>query len=198
MSETIGLRQQQKMNSKIKLRETAMNLFKDRDYEDIQISEICATAEMSVGHFYNFYPSKEELIMDCYTFFDEVMVEDFKQRSFGNYSHAILALIRIQTEGALNCGPKLMAQMLRIQLKTGGKHAVEETRSFHVLLTELIGKAIIAGEINTTSEPKIIAYMFLRLSRGSLQDWAMKGGSYDVAEVVEKDLTSIMEMMKKK
>lgn len=58
-----GLREKQKASRKRALVEAASLLFKQQGYEAAKISEIAERAEVSVGTFYNYFPSKADLLL---------------------------------------------------------------------------------------------------------------------------------------
>jgi Transcriptional regulator len=57
-----GLREKQKASRKRALVEAASLLFKQNGYESAKIGEIAERAEVSVGTFYNYFPSKADLL----------------------------------------------------------------------------------------------------------------------------------------
>nr|WP_321511361.1 TetR/AcrR family transcriptional regulator [uncultured Celeribacter sp.] len=58
-----GLREKQKASRKRALVEAASLLFKQNGYELAKIGEIAERAEVSVGTFYNYFPSKADLLL---------------------------------------------------------------------------------------------------------------------------------------
>ncbi|MBW6418804.1 TetR/AcrR family transcriptional regulator [Celeribacter sp. PS-C1] len=58
-----GLREKQKASRKRALVEAASLLFKQHGYEAAKIGEIAERAEVSVGTFYNYFPSKADLLL---------------------------------------------------------------------------------------------------------------------------------------
>jgi len=57
-------RKQQALDTKNKIYKAAVGLFKDKGYENVTVSEICQKAGVSVGCFYNSFPSKDQLILE--------------------------------------------------------------------------------------------------------------------------------------
>ncbi|AHC15349.1 TetR/AcrR family transcriptional regulator [Salinispira pacifica] len=51
-------------NTKIKLRDAALNLFSNQWFETVSIAEICRQAAVSNGVFYRYYPNKAALVKD--------------------------------------------------------------------------------------------------------------------------------------
>ncbi|GAA0942554.1 TetR family transcriptional regulator [Nonomuraea longicatena] len=58
----MGLREQRKLRTRRTLMEVALRLFEERGYEATTVAEISAAAEVSPATFFNYFPSKEEVI----------------------------------------------------------------------------------------------------------------------------------------
>lgn len=58
-------RKKQAMETKNRIFETAMELFAKKGYKDIKIEDICRLADVSVGAFYHYFPSKNILQNKC-------------------------------------------------------------------------------------------------------------------------------------
>ena len=61
MKETTS-RKQQAMETRIKILEIALDLFKEKGMNAVKITDICQAAGVSVGAFYHHFPSKESII----------------------------------------------------------------------------------------------------------------------------------------
>ena len=192
MKKNLTSRQLQAIQTKKLIFEKAMALFKTKDYEEVTISDISTDAQISVGSFYNYYKSKEELIMEAYLDFDLYVATEFDARDFATHLDAIRHLIHRQTSGAEALGPKLFAQILRIQLKTSGKFVIEEQRAFHTCMRNLVEQAINAGELNTAYPPAEISSLILRISRGVLFDWSIRNAPYKAHERALNDINILL------
>ncbi|WP_283136701.1 TetR family transcriptional regulator [Rhizohabitans arisaemae] len=58
----MGLREQRKLRTRRTLMEVALRLFEERGYEATTVAEISAAAEVSPATFFNYFPSKEDVI----------------------------------------------------------------------------------------------------------------------------------------
>lgn len=174
MKEKLTTRQLQAIQSKEKIRKQAIELFKATDYEEVLISDICKSIGMSVGSFYNYFSSKEELIMDLYSSFDEFVEEELSSRKYNSNIDAIKDALYELALSAESHGIKLSSQMLRIQLKCEKKYLTNNTRYFDYYVNQRVKTAIEEKEIVTTYSAEEISSLLLRITRGTLYDWAMK------------------------
>lgn len=181
-------RQLQAIETKSRLVDTALALFKESDYDQVTIAEIAEAANISVGNFYNYFSSKHDLIMYHYSYFDVILENELAGVKFNNNLDAVRELIARQVGGAYKQGANIMAQSLRVQLITHGKYVVEDTRYFHRYLKALIARSIEAGELKESVDVDELSSMVLRISRGVIFDWSLREGNYNPVDIVLHDL----------
>jgi len=58
-----GLRERKKQKTKAAIQRAALRLFKKRGYEETTIEEIAAAAEISPSTFFNYFPTKEDVVL---------------------------------------------------------------------------------------------------------------------------------------
>ena len=64
-TKNITKRQQQAAESRKRIFDSAMKLINNKGFENVSISDICKSAKCSVGTFYHYFPSKDDLIMSA-------------------------------------------------------------------------------------------------------------------------------------
>ena len=112
--------------------------------------------------------------MDLYSSFDEFVEEDLSKRKYNSNIDAIKDALYQLARSAENHGIKLSSQMLRIQLKCEQKYLNNNTRYFDYYVNQRVKNAIEEKEIVTTYSAEEISSLLLRITRGTLYDWAMK------------------------
>jgi AcrR family transcriptional regulator len=58
-----GLRERKKQKTKASIQREALRLFKKHGYDDTTIEDIAAAAEISPSTFFNYFPSKEDVVI---------------------------------------------------------------------------------------------------------------------------------------
>jgi len=197
MEKKLTTRQLQAIETKQRIREKALELFNNTDFEDVSTTDICKSLNMAVGNFYRYYSSKEEILMESYPTFDHYVETEFALNHFDKNIEAIRYLIYKQTNGAELLGSKIYAQMLRIQVKNQGRNVIEDSRAFHTCLRKLVENALNDKEIITAHSADEISSLILHTSRGILLEWAMQNGCYSVTERAVHDIDMIFNSMKK-
>lgn len=185
-------RQKQAEETKQRITACALELFNKKDIESVAITEICKKAGVSNGHFYNYFRTKEEILLSEYPAFDEYVKDKFSKLHFDSALDAVRELIYRQVAGANDIGPNLFSQILRIQLRQHGKYVLENERYFHKYLRRLIQAAIQQRELDEKYDANDIVAMILRMSRGLLFDWSMRGGDYQIELQTVKDLNILL------
>jgi AcrR family transcriptional regulator len=76
LTATIGLRERKKLKTREAIQRTAMRLFEKQGYEETTIEEIAAAAEISPSTFFNYFPTKEDVVLfDAY---DPMAIQMFR------------------------------------------------------------------------------------------------------------------------
>jgi AcrR family transcriptional regulator len=173
-------RQLQAIETKKRIHEGAIGIMSEQDYEKTTIAEICNAAGISMGHFYNYYKSKEELIEERFASFNEFVEEVFSDLKFDSPWDNLRALVYISAYKTKELGPQIMAQIFRVQLSVSNRLMTGDTAILHKTTKRLMQEAA-AGEKLALSADKASDYL-LREIRGLIFDWTMRDGKYDIIE----------------
>lgn len=188
-------RSEQAKQTKKHILETAMRLFEEEGYEKVTIRKISSTAGVSIGNFYHYFKSKEDIQLQMYRNFDEMVRDVLKKKEYTTKFDAIRDLIVHQLE----LDPKrveIMAQTLRVQLASE-KYVIDENREITSYLENLLNEARDAGEIHPSHDLKETRDWILRTSRGILFDWSLRGGTYDMQKIALHDINVILDFLSK-
>jgi AcrR family transcriptional regulator len=179
-------RQLQAIETKKRITKGAISLISEQDYEKTTIADICNAAGVSVGHFYNYYDSKEELLRANYAAFDEFVEKVFSGLAFDSPWDAVRALVYLYAYNTKRSGPKIIAQILRVQLSVSSRYMTGDTGCMQKNIRRLMQEAAKNGELGMGAD-KAAEYL-LREIRGLVFDWAMREDSYDI---IEKSLSNL-------
>jgi len=106
-------------------------------------------------------------------------------------------LIFKQTLFAEDLGSKVYSQVLRVQIKSQGKQVIEDSRPFHIHLKKLVQNALDHAELTTDYSSDQISSLLLRISRGTLLDWAMREEAYSVSEETSQNIEMFLNLITK-
>src|SRR6266567_1038113 len=61
---TVGLRERKKARTRQLIADTAARMFAERGYEQVAVSDVAREAEVAEQTVYNYFPTKEQLVID--------------------------------------------------------------------------------------------------------------------------------------
>jgi len=208
----LNTRKKQAFQTRRKLFNAGIKCLGAADIDDVRIKDICDEAGVSVGIFYHYFSSKEELLLEAYHFFDEEIVSRARRRVYSSNLEALYFIIGYQCgnyEGLFDKETDsqiieiifhykagelfLWCHVLRTQLKLGGIGVIEQDRPMNIYIYELIECAICSGELVSALPAEEIAETVLRISRGVMFDWAVRGGSYRAYEYALRDIKAYLK-----
>lgn len=185
----------QSRKTKNRIIQSANSLFTTKNYEDVKIIDICKAAEVSVGAFYHYFKSKEDIINDAYNDFDTAIEEAMESKTFPSRFEAILFLLYFQVKAIGDSGYVFATCYFKNQLTNKEKYILNKDRYFYKQLLKEVTAAIDCGEIHYESAEKLTD-LLLRISRGSIYDWCLHEGSYDLVEQTTGDVKYILKLFK--
>ena len=71
-----GLRERKKQKTRESIQRTALRLFEKQGYDETTIEEIAAAAEISPSTFFNYFPTKEDVVL--YDAYDPMAIQMFR------------------------------------------------------------------------------------------------------------------------
>jgi AcrR family transcriptional regulator len=78
VTKTSGLRERKKQKTRDSIQRTALRLFEKQGYEETTIEQIAAAAEISPSTFFNYFPTKEDVVL--YDAYDPMAIRMFLER----------------------------------------------------------------------------------------------------------------------
>ncbi|MDR1904949.1 MAG: TetR/AcrR family transcriptional regulator, partial [Treponema sp.] len=188
-------RQLQAQETKKKIRDSAIMLWHENDYEQTTIEQICGAAGVSTGLFYNYYGSKEELLGSEYALFEELIDKVIQNNAFVCHLDALRTVVYLYVLNAVDLGYKIVTQWFRIQLSVSNKFISNKSSLVNMYIKDLTRKALKAGELHKYWDAESASHLILCQMRGTVFDWAIHGGSYDVVTRIVRDLETTLRIL---
>lgn len=192
MEKKLTNRDKQAIATKEKIYKTGMEMIKKHGFDGISVSRIAKSAGVSVGTFYHYYTSKLDLFMDLYriadTYFENEVAAETAMMPFGE---KIKTFFREYCSMAENNGVELTCKMYvpdnsLFLARSGGMRKV---------LMDII--SVETGEHSGSCDAKtaeeICDDLFL-IARGTIFDWALHGGKYDLKGKMDKMLDVYLDL----
>ncbi|GAA0719023.1 TetR/AcrR family transcriptional regulator [Clostridium malenominatum] len=175
----LNKRQVQAQMTKEKIYLTALRLIEKNGFENITVEEICKTASVSIGSFYNCFKSKNDILNEIYRvaddYFLDTVASDLKK---GNMEDKIAKFFSYYAQYNLSRGITFMRHLYNSK----NKLFITKGRHMQNVLENVIEEGQASGEISNHMSPRgIVEYLFIA-ARGLVYDWCLHNGEYDLVE----------------
>lgn len=184
--------------TKRKIFVTAMNLFKEKGYDNVTVDEIVAEANIAKGTFYIYFPTKAHVVAEVFMEFDYcyeesmVKLQDIES-SLGQVECLLNDSLEIQKDYV---GFDLSVIGYRSQLELHTDYSMDADRTFYKYLTDVIRRGQENGEINRDASPEYYTKILIRCLRGAIYEWCMSRNKYDIGEDGEEYIKHLLTMLK--
>lgn len=183
MSKKLTSRDKQAIATKKKILMTGIRLINDKGFEHVSVEEIAKSADVSVGTFYYYYPSKKDLItsmpwkIDAY--FEKEVVDKLDAAScVGNIKLFFYHYAKHTQDNGW--------AVIKTLFTTESALNISEDRFLQMVLLELLQSGQESGEISTEIPHKQMMRYLLIVARGVALDWAMSQGESDIFGEMEQ------------
>lgn len=179
----------QEMKSKAtkqKILDVSLKLMGEKGYDQMQVSQICRVAGVSVGAFYHHFSSKEDIIIEAYKEVDEYFTT-FVIPTLKDIQplERIVQYIGFQAKYAADKGYDLMSQLYKSQIFNGSSFFISSSRVLPQGLKEIILEGQENKQLRQDVSAEFVARQLLRFSRGIIYDWCVHHGEYDLVSEME-------------
>jgi AcrR family transcriptional regulator len=185
-------RQAQALETRNRIYAAAIELMDRRGFERITIAEISRKAGVSVGAFYHYFDSKDDILAEIFRRADEYF--------------ATQVAARLKERGAAKQIVEYFDHYARFNVITGVettrelfspkiKFFIQKGRPMLALLEELIRRGQQAGEIRADMEPHEIARFLFVMARGIVFDWSLHGGKYDLRKTMHRYMRDLIPII---
>lgn len=168
---------------KRKIFEIAINLFKEKGYDNISIEEIAANANIAKGTFYIYFPSKANLIAKLFTDYDYIYIDLYNTLGDVKSSYdKTMAIIKKSFDITNN---KIGYDLTRIAYQYQLEHKIDSTdlnRPLYKVLSQIILEGQKNKEFNNIKSADYYTMLIVRNLRGVIYEWCMTQQSFDIEE----------------
>ena len=181
-----GLRERKKLKTKEAIQREALRLFQERGYDETTIEQIAAAAEISPSTFFNYFPTKEDLIIfDRYDpIFESLLME---LPNDGPLSASIERALTMLA-GALEADRETILVRSRLGLEIPEVRARfwSELERAQNLFAGLIARR--TGRNASDFDIRVLAMVLVTAAFEASVEWIRRGGEGDMFALVQKAL----------
>lgn len=170
----------------------AMQLMNKKGFSNTTIAEISKKAKVSVGTFYLYYKTKEDIFFELYHKADDYFKNEVANQLTGkSASDQIVIFFTCYARYNRDQGLDAISQLYN----TKNKLFIAKGRYMHVLLEKIIAEGQTRREILSDMPPQEIAdYLFI-MARGTVYDWCLHDGDYDLEKSVTCNIQRLIPFL---
>lgn len=182
-------RQLQAIQTKNKIYETSLSLMELHGYDQITIEQICRKAGVSVGSFYNYFKSKNDILIELYSRADEYFEQEVMPHLTEiSMPERIVEYFDFYANFNVNTGIGTMKQLYN----SNNSLFIHEGRLMQVFLTQMISAGQAKREITASQPPEYITGFLFIVARGLIYDWCLHNGEYNLRERMHEMMLPIV------
>ncbi len=187
----------QARDTRAKIYEAAWHLIGEEGFEKVSVDRICEKAGVAKGSFYHHFRSKGDLIVEGYALCDRYFEEKVAGRLIAeDAAGRIVEFVSHQMRYAVGMGLDLMRQVYKAQLEFGTRFFVSAERTLPRILREVVAEGQGSGELRSDLDADYVVSFILRFSRGTIYDWCLREGSYDLERTAAESCARLVAVFK--
>jgi len=170
------------IQTKNRIYKTALELIERDGFDKVAIGDICKAAEVSVGLFYYYFPSKNDILYEIYkqadNYFDTEIKNGLKPNSYPDKIREYMeSYIKFVSDDGID-----LIRNLYIPTNT---FFIEKGRGMQRVLKILIEEGQAVGQISDHMRPDDLVLYIFTVLRGIAFDWCLYSGDYDLIKKAE-------------
>ncbi len=187
-------REEKKIEIRQRLFEISLDLFREQGYAATTVHQITERARVGKGTFFNYFPSKEQVLTQWYRGLHEEAIAACKNRDFASARDAIFSFLIPEARKAMQEKHLVVAknQLSQQQSPIGGIEQSQDEETYDYCV-QYLRQDKQAGRINSALDIGHFANLILTVMTGNARRWVYQHGDYDLAESIEKDLDYLFD-----
>jgi TetR/AcrR family fatty acid metabolism transcriptional regulator len=186
-------RQEQALETKDRIYTAAIDLMDRKGFENITIAEISEKAGVSVGAFYHYFESKNDILAEIFhqadEYFSTQVAPGLKEKRI---PEQIVEYFDHYARFNVASGVEMTQQLFNPKIK----FFIQEGRPMLTILQELIHRGQEKGEIRANRSPEEIVRMLFIMARGVVFEWSLYDGSYDLEATMHGYIESLVSTLR--
>ena len=167
------------MSTKELLDKSAAELMAEHG-EKFSVRDICKKAGVSVGTFYTYYKSKDEICMERLRYMDMFLELTHTECLCETQGEQLTQFLLRYLVRSAQRGLSFSREVYRGILMCGVTEEQAHARRFFQITRDIIAKGQQEGEFSSAVSADTLADMTIAFARGLAVDWCHKEGAYDI------------------
>jgi len=186
-------RKEQAEETRNRIYTSAIELMEENGFESFTIADISKKAGVSVGAFYHYFDSKNDILAEIFyradDYFSTQVVNSFSKSSI---PEQIVEYFDHYAKFNVMSGVETTQQLFNPKIK----FFIEEGRPMLEILEDLIRKGQEKHEIRGDTDAKELLRYLLVMARGIVFEWSLYDGNYDLEAKMHKYMEILVSTIK--
>ncbi len=175
-----------------KIYNTAFDLMTRKGFDKITIKDISKKAGVSIGTFYHYYKSKNDILREVYQKADDYFRDVMADMRPGSAAEQIVEYFRCYAKFSEQNTVGFTTHLYNIE----NKFFLKKGRLMQTALADIVRQGQENGEIAKTKTPdELVDFLFL-IARGIVFDWGLRDGQYDLVQKTAEIFTMQVELLR--
>ena len=182
---------QKQSKRRIEILEAVIPLISQQSFEEISVAEICQSIGISIGSFYHYFTTKNDLLIGLLWIIDEDLVENtFPLLTNKNELENLKLFAHGWAEHVSSHG--IERSKLISSINPDNEEFAEHDRPAIQKLQEIIAAGQTKKQITKEYDADTLTDLFLITMRGITQDWSRRDGSYALTERMDQSIEILL------
>lgn len=183
-------RQAQAIKTRNKIYNTAYDLMEKKGFNNITIEDISKKAGVSVGAFYHYFHSKNDILFEIYRRADDYFRDEvIENLTMDHAADRIVAYFKYYASYSVRTGSEFTKHLYN----TDNKFFLTKGRFMQTSLSDLILEGQEKNQISKDMSSEEITELLFITARGVIFDWCLHEGGYDL----DQKMVTVMKLLVK-
>jgi AcrR family transcriptional regulator len=186
-------RKEQAEETRQRIYTSAIELMEQKGFGNFTIADISKKAGVSVGAFYQYFDSKNDILAEIFyradDYFSTYVVNSFSKRSA---PEQIIEYFDHYAKFNIDCGVETTQQIFNPMIK----FFIEDRRPMLEILEDLVRKGQERNEIREDTDAKELVEYLISMARGIVFEWSLYDGNYDLEARMHKYMEILVSTIK--
>lgn len=199
MALTNSPRTKKGLESKERIFNKSLELFKTKGYEQTTLTDICSEANIANGTFYHYYKSKQDICVEYIKRENVHLFAYYKSMNVSSYAKALCELFEMLFESSNAIGQEFYNTVFIAELKSMQQifHLTEENSLYNIVF-ECIQKGQKSNEFSNEFSANYVTDLFMGLITHQFFKWSSSDKKYNIKEGLMPNLKMLIDSISQK
>ena len=186
-------RQEKAQDTKNRIYTAAIELMDRKGFENVTVADISRKADVSVGAFYHYFDSKNDILAEIFRKADEYFATQVTAGLRGkSVPEQLVEYFDYYAKFNVDTGAETTQNIFNPKIK----FFVKEGRPMLTILQDLIRQGQERKELRTDADPEELARFLFVMARGIVFEWSLYDGHYDLEATMNKYMRIVVATLK--